>query len=897
MPRRAARARGAPIDVVLAASRSKGLRFSSMQFSFGIPAFAVTFAMACFPSDGHAEEPTGSKTPGGDDSAGVTPPTVRTQVAPAYPPDALRDRSSGVVAVELTIDEAGRVVDARITQHAGHGFDESVMAVVRRWTFEPARKAGTPVKSVVELSIPFQPPTNSSAQPPSASDEAQPLLARAPSATPSPSAAPNGEQGSTVPPVAEAQTQTTLVLGRRPISAASSAAVRDRDFSLRPIGSVQDILRVTPGLVMVQHSGGGKANQYFLRGFDADHGTDLALSIDGIPINMVSHAHGQGFADTNFIIPETVERVDLSKGPYFANQGDFATAGAVNLSTRDDFERSSLGFGIGGSPGRGSPSYRALAIASPKWDAAKAMFAAEVGREDGPFDNPERWNKYKLFNKLSVPLSPTSSISIGESSYAGNWHGSGQIPARAVDNGLITRFGSIDSSEGGNTARHQLFVKYKLRPNEESELTALAFLGSYRFNLFSNFTLYLSDPDNGDEIEQVDRRTFYGASAAYRVAREVGGVRLETTIGGNVRSDDIHEELWHSRQREELGQLRGDDVHETMVGGYANEEVTLARWLRLNGGLRADLLSFAVDNRLATADPTHPRSGVDAADQSSPKASLIATPVERPGATLEVYLNWGHGFHSNDVRGVFTSPSVTPLVRAVGEEIGTRTRLWNRLDFAVAGWRLDLDNETTWNGDDGTTSVGPATRRYGLELEGRYEVGPWLALDGAVTFTHSQFAAADRENGGGLALAPKQTWAGGVSARHELGPGVLRGGLRFYGIGNRPASDDGIIVAPGFTQLDLHLGYRHRWFDLAFDVENLLNGQFRSAQFATVSRLRTEPGAGQPLPSGFTCGSKARLAPNPNTGANDGRFWGCEDVNFTPAYPITLRVMATIFLD
>jgi hypothetical protein len=262
-----------------------------------------------------------------------------------------------------------------------------------------------------------------------------------------------------------------------------------------------------------------------------------------------------------------------------------------------------------------------------------------------------------------------------------------------------------------------------------------------------------------------------------------------------------------------------------------------------------------------------------------------------------VYVNWGHGFHSNDVRGVFASPSVTPLTRAVGEELGTRARLWNRVDLAAAGWLLDLDSETTWSGDEGTTSVSGATRRAGLEFEGRYEMTPWLALDGAVTFTNSKFAAADRENGGGLALAPKQTWSGGLSARRELGPGVARAGLRFYGIGDRPASDDGLIVAPGFTQFDLHVGYRHRWFDIAFDVENLLNAQFRSAQFDTVSRLRSEPGVGQANPGRFTCGSNARLAPNPNTGANDGRFWGCEDVDFTPAYPLTARVMATVFLD
>ncbi len=823
-----------------------------------------------------AQDPTGGAAPptpsSGDTNATAVAPVLEEHADPIYPVEALRERIAGTVGLEIVVDETGHVLDAKIVQPAGHGFDEAALAAVKHWTFSPARQNDQPIRSTIQLTLPFEPP----ALAPGKVEAAAPISRATP------------------PPALQKNTETTLVLGRKPISAASSSSVRDRDFALRPIGSVQDILRVTPGLVVVQHSGGGKANQYFLRGFDADHGTDLALSIDGIPINMVSHAHGQGFADTNFIIPETVERVELSKGPYFANQGDFATAGAVNLVTRTGFEHSSLGFGLGGSPGHGSPAYRGLLIASPKWGKASAMFAAEVGRQDGPFDNPEGWDRYKLFNKITLPLTPTSSLTIGEASYSGNWHGSGQIPARAIEQGLISRYGSIDPSEGGNTARHQLFMGYKLRPSENSELSAQAYLGTYRFNLFSNFTLYLDDQDAGDEIEQVDRRTFYGGAVSYRVLREIGGVRFDTTIGSQVRSDDIHEELWHSLQRAQIGQIRNNDVHQTLLGAYVNEELTPVPWLRANLGGRADFLSFAVDNQLTTNDPANPKSGVDGAHQFSPKASLAVTPLDRKNAQLDLYLNWGHGFHSNDVRGVFTRPSVTPLTRAVGEEVGARTRRWQRFDFAAAAWLLDLDSETVWIGDEGTTEVGPATRRYGVEFEARYEFTPWLAADGALTFTHSRFS---HEDGGGLALAPRQTWSGGLSARHALGPGVGRAGLRFYGIGDRPASDDGFLVATGFTQFDAHLGYRQRWFDVAFDVENLLNGAFRSAQFATVSRLRSEPGIGQPLPAGSSCGSQGRLAGNPSSGAADGRFHGCEDVDFTPAYPLTLRVMATLFLD
>jgi TonB family protein len=802
----------------------------------------------------------------------VTAPSLRAHPEAAYPPEALKQRLEGNVGLELDLDAAGGVVGVRVTEPAGHGFDESAVEAARRFTFQPATRRGVPVASTVQFTYEFHLP--------------------APPPPPPPPPAPAHEV------VQNGPDQSTLVLGTKPISAASSFSVQDRDFQLRPIGSVQDILRVTPGLIVVQHSGGGKANQYFLRGFDADHGTDLLLSIDGVPINLVSHAHGQGFADTNFIIPEVVERVEITKGPYFPGNGDFDTAGAVNMVSREAFEQSSVGAGFVDSPGHGAAGSRALVIASPKFRTLplKATFAADLGRTNGPFDNPEDWDRYKLFNRVTLDATPASSLSLTEMSYAGNWYGSGQIPARAVAQGLISRFGSIDPDEGGNTARHQLALAYRLHPTETSELRALAYVATYRFNLFSNFTLYLRDPDAGDEIEQVDRRVFYGGRLSYRVLHQLGRTTFVTTIGAEARSDDIHTELWDTLHRRQITAVESDDVHETIMAAYLNEEITPARWLRANLGGRADLLSFAVDDRLPSTAPAAPGSGVGAASQLSPKASLIVSPLDRPRAQLDVYLDYGQGFHSNDVRGAFAQPPVTPLARATGAEVGARARLFGKWDLAAALWQLHLASETVWNGDDGTTGVGAPTDRRGIELEARYEVTPWLAADLEVTFTHSQFST-DMENGGGLALAPKRTWAGGLSGRHALGPGMARAGLRFYGIGDRPATDDGALVAPGFTQVDLHLGYRFRRFDLAFDVENLLDGDYRSAQFATVSRLRTEPAVGAPVPAGFSCGGSARLAPAPGGSPANGRFYGCEDVDYTPAYPLTVRLMATFFLD
>jgi hypothetical protein len=533
-------------------------------------------------------------------------------------------------------------------------------------------------------------------------------------------------------------------------------------------------------------------------------------------------------------------------------------------------------------------------MASPKTDTARSLIAVEVGRQNGPFDRAEAWDRYKLMSKLTVALGSSSTLTFGAMSYAGNWNGSGQLPARAVASGLVPRFGSLDPSEGGNTARHQAFVQYRLFPSAGSELKAMAYLGSYRFNLFSNFTFFLRDPEQGDAIEQVDRRTFYGGKVSYRTVRSIGGTKIIATIGGDLRGDQIRAELWNNAGRRRVEPVGAFRVDPTSVGAFASAEVIPFDWFRIGLGARADLLSFAVDNRLA-GGAASPSSGVGAASQFSPKGNVVVTPVKSEVVTLDAFANYGHGFHSNDVRGAFTSPAVTPLARAVGSEFGARARVLRRLDFTAALWQLDLETETVWSGDEGTTDVSGSTHREGAELDVRYEPFPWLIADGGVTFTRSKYRA-EAQYGAGLALAPKQTWMGGLSGRHPLGAGTARYGVRFYGLGDRPASDDGALLARGFTQVDLHVGYRHRWFDLALDVENLLDGRFRAAQFATVGRLATDPAVDAPVAPGFSCGKEGRLAA-PAAGSPGNAFAGCEDIHFTPAYPLSVRLMATVHLD
>lgn len=808
-----------------------------------------------------------ARTAAAEDAAELSPPALKARVDAAYPKDELEARREGAVGLELIVGEGGDVEEARVIASGGASFDAAALAAARQFKFEPARQGGKAIRSTVAFTYEFHLPAEPAPIPPP------------PVAPPPP------------PPPQEVSQEgdSSLVLAQRPISAASSFSVRDREFRLRPVASVADILRVTPGLLVVQHAGGGKANQYFLRGFDADHGTDIALSVDGVPINMVTHGHGQGYSDTNFLIPELVDRVEITKGPYFAEQGDFATAGAVNLVTKKSFERSSVGFGFGGSPGYGAPGYRGLLVASPKLESMERvhpLLVAELSRTNGPFENPEQFDRYKAFGKVTLDLPEASTLSLAVASYAGSWYGSGQIPQREVAAGRLDRFSTLDPSEGGASARHQIVAAYKLRPTPRSEVQAMAFAGQYQLDIYSNFTIAREDPVNGDQIHQKDRRTFAGGRASYRVVHDLGRVRFDTTMGGNVRTDSIDNGLDHTVQRRFLGKVVEDQARETSLGAFVKEEVTLTRWARVLGGARADYFAFSVDDALE--QPGAGTSGAKGASQASPKAAVVLTPLRERAVQLDVYGNYGHGFHSNDARGVVRAiDPVTPLTRAVGYEAGTRARLLDRWDLALAAWRLDLDSETVWVGDEGTTESSGATKRYGVELETRFEITKWLSADLDLTATKSAFVQ-NAGNGTSVALAPKATWAGGLSARHPSG---VRGGFRFYGIGDRPATEDGGIVADGFTLFDVHAGYQHRRFDVALDVENLLNAKYKSAQFATTSRLRSDPAVGAAAPPG-TCGGGSRATAGPN-----GGFGGCEDNHFTPGYPLTLRLTTTLYLD
>ncbi|HEY2407284.1 MAG TPA: TonB-dependent receptor [Polyangiaceae bacterium] len=620
-----------------------------------------------------------------------------------------------------------------------------------------------------------------------------------------------------------------------------------QEIQLRPRRTQGDLLETVPGLFAVQHAGGGKANQWFLRGFDADHGTDIAFFVDGVPVNLVSHAHGQGYSDVHFLIPELVTAIDGYKGPYYASFGDFATAGAVNVSLAQSLPESRIEGAYGQYGIR-----RGLAIESPTLgERTHAVFAGEIGEDDGPFENPERLRRYNLFARVTRDLTSSSSVSLTWLSYGSSWHGSGQIPARAVCGegeaqnpppevygaSCLSRFGAVDPSEGGSSQRHQASLRYSAL-GTGGDLSLLLYLVRYRFSLFSNFTFFLDDPIRGDEIEQDDDRTVLGAD--WRLSRrvELGPIRIKTTLGLQVRSDSIDNALWHDAQRERLAPRVLAGINESEFGIFAEADARVTRAVRFIWGLRGDRIDVAVDNHLAAlASPDSGGSGTKGSQLVSPKLMAVLSPASQ----VDLFAAYGRGFHSNDARGVtLASGAATLITPALGYEVGTRVSPTEGLTLESSAFLLDLASELVWSGDTGGTEPSGSTRRYGLELGGRYRVGSWLFADANATFVRARFRE-NAGNGNAVALAPTRTLTVGLAVRQRFGDLTPFAALHLKALADRPATPDGSLIAQGFTTLDANVGARWQALELAVDVQNVLDASYREVSFANESRLPYEP--------------------------------------------------------
>ncbi len=641
------------------------------------------------------------------------------------------------------------------------------------------------------------------------------------------------------------------------------AAISHIDQTLRPINSAQDLLRLVPGLFIAQHAGGGKAEQIFVRGFDADHGTDFAVSIDGLPVNMVSHAHGQGYADFHFVIPETVEQLRVYKGPYTARFGDFATAGAGEFTTKTSLDRSQVKLEVGRFDTR-----RALVMLdllgthhlfSKKPESA--YVAAEYNFTNSYFDAPQHFKRFNGLVKYTGQLTERTALTLLGSHFTSRWDASGQIPDRAVAEGLISRFGSLDPSEGGSTNRTNASVVLTTALPHDAVLRQQAYYSRYNFSLFSNFTFFKNDPVNGDEIDQTDHRNLYGYTATYDRDDRLGhrGRSLHTVAGLGTRIDASDLGLRRAVQRRILDTVSTGRLYEQNINAYLDEMLELTDRLTVNAAVRADLFIFQFRGQKAdSAAGFVPLTGRVTRGRVSPKLNFYY----QLSPAVQLFVRSGLGFHSNDARGVVQGTgSFNALPRATGAEVGSTFKPVPSLVVNAALWTLHLQDELVYSGDEGTTESAGPTRRYGVDVSARYQLTGRLFLDADVNYSHGRIVNAP-EGENRIPLAPSFTSIGGLTLKS---PNGLSASLRYRHIDSRPAQEDNTIRARGYFLLDAVASYTRPRFQLGATAENLLNVAWNEAQFATDSQLRGEAAS-------------------------------VNELNFTPGTPFFIKLNASVFL-
>ncbi|MEO5819186.1 MAG: TonB-dependent receptor [Vicinamibacteraceae bacterium] len=615
---------------------------------------------------------------------------------------------------------------------------------------------------------------------------------------------------------------------------ASQGAITARQLDARPVMRTGEVLETVPGVVISQHSGEGKANQYYLRGFNLDHGTDFSTTVAGLPVNMPTHGHGHGYSDLNFLIPELISGVQFSKGPYFADQGDFTTAGSANINYTNSL-RQPVVRASGGGQGFG----RALVAASTAAGRGTVLGAVEVQHNDGPWLQPDDYRKVNGLIRYSQG-DALNGFSLTGMGYQGSWDATDQVPARAIDDGRLDRFGTLDNSNGGDSYRYSGSAEWqRTRNNASTKMSAFGL--AYDLNLFSNFTYFLDDPDNGDQFRQADHRIVTGGKVTHRRLGQWGSRPVQNVVGVQLRYDDIGKVgLYHTVQRQPLETIRQDSVRQTSVGGFAQNETQWTPWLRTLAGLRLDGYRFDV----TAGEPLN--SGTDDAGLVSPKGGAIFGPWRG----TEFYVNGGLGFHSNDARGatITIDPAtgepaqrVTPLARGRGAEVGVRSVRIPHLQTSLSLWTLGLDSELIFIGDAGNTEAGRSSHRYGVEWASYYSPKPWLTFDFDLSLSSAHFTDADPA-GDVIPGAVSTVIQGGAtidSVKH------LFGSVRWRYFGPRALIENDAIRSKATSLVNIEGGYRFsRSLRLAVDVFNLLDARDSDIDYFYASRLPGEPAEG-----------------------------------------------------
>ncbi|WP_335965604.1 TonB-dependent receptor plug domain-containing protein [Galbibacter sp. PAP.153] len=601
----------------------------------------------------------------------------------------------------------------------------------------------------------------------------------------------------------------------------------DVDIKTNPVKSSQEILRKVPGLIIGQHAGGGKAEQIFLRGFDIDHGTDISINVDGLPVNMVSHAHGQGYSDLHFIIPETIEDINFGKGPYYADHGDFTTAGYVDLHRRKKLDDNLISLEAGQfSTMRFMGMLKVL-----ESQKSNAYIASELYLTDGPFDSPQDFNRVNIMGRYTYAVADDEELMFTASHFQSRWNASGQIPQRAVDEGLIDRFGAIDDTEGGETSRTNILVNHVKMLDENRTVKSKAYVSQYNFDLYSNFTFYLYDPVNGDQIHQKENRVIVGAESIFeRENLNLGRGSFEYQAGGGFRYDNVDDvELSHTVNRKEtLEQLAFGDVDEVNAYGFFNAEYRIGKWA-FNPSVRLDYFQFQYMNALSETydDKSEDKVAI------SPKLNTIYS----VNSNWQLFLKTGLGFHSNDARVVVANKGYEILPTAYGVDLGTIVKPLDKLALNAALWWLYLDQEFVYVGDAAVVEPSGQTRRLGLDIGARYQALPWLYVYADANFAKGRSVGAPKGEDY-IPLAPDFTTAGGIMVDNL---GKFSGALTYRYIDDRPANEDNSIVAEGYFVTDFNINYTWKNWTYGIIIENLFDTEWNETQFATESRLYNEP--------------------------------------------------------
>ena len=617
---------------------------------------------------------------------------------------------------------------------------------------------------------------------------------------------------------------------------ANAGVITQQQLEARTVYRPGELLEATPGLIVSQHSGEGKANQFYLRGFNLDHGTDLRTTVDGMLVNQRSHSHGQGWTDLNFLIPELADRLEYRKGPYYVAEGDFATAGAASVVYADRLPQGIASF-TAGQHGLG----RGLLAASPDFCNGRLLYALELFHNNGPFVNPDNYRKLNGVLRYSEG-SESNGFNVSAMAYKATWNATDQIPVRALGTDTLkNRFDTIDPTDGGSANRYSLSAAWQ-RTGEESATKISAYVVQNKLDLFSNFTYFADDPINGDQFAQPDRRVSSALNMSHRWAQVGLGQKTELSLGLQLQNDNIHNGLYNTKARHRLSTTREDHIVETSAGAFLEAGTRWTDSLRSVVGLRADRYRFKVESDNAANSGTANDSIV------SPKLSLIFG----PWAKTELYVNAGRGFHSNDARGttITNDPKsgdavdkVSPLVRSSGFEFGLRSEIIRGLQSTISIYRLDFDSELIFVGDAGTTEAGRPSRRNGIEFSNYFKPTEWLTIDADVAFARARFRGVDPAVSGQRIPGAVEGVASLALAVDKLGPwyGALQ--LRYFG--PRPLIEDNAVRSRSTTTLNGRIGYRfNRKMHIELEGFNLANRKDSAIDYYYASRL---PGEAAPV--------------------------------------------------